>query len=91
MTIQELNTELTILLRSYIKLKKYIKTGKLYRSINFNCTERNGGTVEIKLRSEDYILNLENGNLLNNFFNLKKVSELIVEYEVSKIEKVFTS
>lgn len=86
MNTQELSTLLTSELKSYIKKKGYVSSGKLYKSIDFNVMEVNK-KLDIKLNSQDYILYLEDGNLLQNFFNQKKVLELIAKYEAEIIQR----
>lgn len=77
MTLQELNNELTKALKSYIKSTHY-KSGALYNSIKFNCTDKDG--LKIKFNSMEYIYELDNGNFVNNFFELDSTINIITEY-----------
>ncbi len=90
MTIQELNTQLTSLLKSYIKSKGYVSSGKLLSSIDFNSTEKANGGLDLKLNAQDYILYLEDGDLLNNFFDTRKVLDVIAQYEADRITRDVT-
>lgn len=79
MTIQQLNNNLTQLLKKEIRAKKHVKSGKLLSSISFNCTDDNGG-VRIKLETAEYILYLEDGKFWDNFVNSDDVAEEIATY-----------
>ena len=90
MTIQELNIQLTSLLKSYIKSKGYVSSGKLLRSIDFNVREKVNGGLDLKLNAQDYILYLEDGDLLNHFFATKKALDVIAQYEADRITRDIT-
>lgn len=90
MTIQELNNNLTSLLKSYIKSKGYVSSGKLVKSIDFNAVERTNGSLDLKLNAQDYILYLEKGELLNNFFDTQKALDVIAQYEADRITRDIT-
>lgn len=85
MTIQELNNKLTSLLKSYIRSEGYVSSGKLVSSIDFNCSEKPNGTLDVNLFAEDYILYLQDGELIQNFFDTNIVSDLIATYTIEKI------
>jgi len=87
MTLQELNTQLTSLLKSYIKSKGYVSSGKLVNSIQFTATDSN--ELDISFNAQNYILYLEKGKLMQNFFDSSDAIELITQYEISKIESKF--
>jgi len=78
MTIQELNSQLTQALKNYIKTSKHYKTGSLYNSINFLCTDVGG--LKIKFKTNDYITELENGDFVSSFFELNSTIDIITEY-----------
>ena len=84
MTIEKLNSSLTSLLKSYIKKMGYVDSGKLLNSIDFNCVDNKSG-FQVNLNAEDYILYLEKGELLNNFFELQSTIDLITQFQIDKI------
>lgn len=84
MTIQELNTKLTKELKSFIKNKGYVDSGKLLNSINFNCTFIDN-ELNIKFNAMDYIKYLDNGELLNKFLATQTAIEAIQEFYASNL------
>jgi hypothetical protein len=87
MTVAQLNSKLTSSLKKFIKNEKFVDSGDLYKSIKFNCTYTN--ELNIKLNSKEYIQYLDNGDLLNNFFNLESTKNLVAEFLVSQIDLEF--
>lgn len=85
MTIQELNTKLTKELKSFIKNKGYVDSGKLLNSINFNCTFIDN-ELKIKFNAMDYIKYLDNSELLNDFYELKIIKNLIQEFYTDNLD-----
>lgn len=87
MTITQLNNKLTSSLKKFIKTEKFVDSGDLYKSIKFNCTYTN--ELNISVKALEYIQYLDNGDLLNNFFNLESTKNLVAEFMVSQIELEF--
>ena len=85
MTTNELANRLTSELKAYLKQRGYIDSGKLFNSIKFTVTDN---PFDIKLDAEPYIVYLDNGKLLDNFFNQAKISELFAQYLVEKIDEL---
>lgn len=84
MTITQLNSKLTSSLKKYIKSKNFVDTGALYKSVRFKCTYTN--QLNIKLNSLEYIQYIDNGELVNDFFNLDSTKEIVGEFLVSQLE-----
>jgi hypothetical protein len=80
MTSIELKKELDSLLRVEIKSNNYIKTGELYKSVNFVVNNRN-----IKLQCKEYIKYLDEGTFLTRFFNSPRFLSLIGDYMSSQV------
>ena len=89
MTIKQLDKKLDILLRKYIKDRKHILTGALYKSVLFNCVLNSNGNIDIKFSSMYYIKFLEHGDFVNDFYNLSSVNEVIRDFIVSNAEASF--
>jgi hypothetical protein len=87
MTKAQLENRLKILLKNYIKDRKHIDTGKLYRSIKFKVNDDPQLGTDITLSSEYYISYLEDGEFVPDFFSLKSVIDSIARYEADKIIK----
>lgn len=84
MTIQELNSSLTKELKAYIKLKGYVDSGDLLKSIKFKCTFVDND-LNVKFMAMDYIQYINKGNLLKEFLETKRPIELIQEFYTSNI------
>lgn len=87
MTIRELNKALDKALRAYIKKRKHILTGALYRSVLFDCTFTEGN-LKLKFSSMYYIKFLEHGDFVNDFYNLNSTNEIIRDFMVSYVESL---
>ena len=85
MTGNELASRLTRALKRYITDKDYIDTGRLLASVDFTVTEN---PFDIQLDSEDYIIYLEQGRLLENFFNTTDVENILDDYFGSKLDEL---
>jgi hypothetical protein len=84
MTANDLANKLTSLLKSYIKQRGFVASGKLLSSINFTITPP--PNFDIKLEAEEYIQYLDKGKLLDDFFATQAVSDAIDEYLVTLID-----
>lgn len=78
--------ELNRLLKEYIKNRGYYSSGSLYNSINFNV-KMIKGEPDIKLTANDYILYLDNGTLLDDFFSTEPVKDAIGNWMVEELIK----
>lgn len=83
MATQELSNKLTSALKDYLKSRGYIDSGKLYNSIKFTVSDN---PFDIKLDAEPYIKYLDNGKLVDNFFNLESTTDILLEYFLSSVE-----
>jgi hypothetical protein len=79
MTITELNAKLTQNLKSYIKTQHHNETGHLYNSIKFKCTFDNN-QFQVKFDSYEYILYLEHGEFIQDFFKLDSTLKLLSDF-----------
>jgi hypothetical protein len=73
-------------LKSYIKQRGFVASGKLLSSINFTVNDKDMYNVDINLKSLEYIQYLDKGKLLNDFMELNEVTNLVEEYVSLKIE-----
>lgn len=84
------STELTNLLKDYIRSQDHIDTGALYNSIDF-LIQGSDDSFTINLTCNGYIIYLDEGTFLESFYNLDSVSQVIdnltEEYINEKIEK----
>lgn len=85
MTTTELSATLTKLLKRYIKSEGYYSSGKLYNSINFIVTDSASTGLHIELDSKEYINYIDDGKILDKFFELSTVKNEILEYGIDKI------
>ena len=76
MTLSELNNNLTLSLKSYIKERGYVESGKLLNSVKFKCTYQNDALV-IKLDVLEYFQYLDDGKLLSKFLARQKQLDVI--------------
>jgi hypothetical protein len=87
MTLAELNTKLDVALRAYIKKRKHILTGALYKSVMYNCTFENEA-LQLRFNSRYYVKFLEHGEFLNDFYNLDSTNEILTEFISGMIEEL---
>jgi len=86
MTTQVLSSKITIGLKKYLKSLGHIDSGDLYKSINTKVTLN--PNLIIKINGLEYIKYLDDGKLLENYFQLDSTIELITEFTVSQIELI---
>lgn len=86
MTIKQLNKKLDDLLIDYLKREGYVKTGSLLKSIEFKC-KFNQKTYELdfELEANEYIIYLNDGDLIQDFLNETTTLEVISEFIASQI------
>ena len=84
MNINELNNNLTVLLKEYIMNKGYYNTGALYSSIKFNCVFIDN-EFKINLLSKDYINFINDGKFIDSFYMLEKVQVIFSNFLANKI------
>lgn len=87
MTLQQLNTKLSANLRTYIRVLDHIDTGDLYKSIKFNCTYDT--QLNIKLKSMSYIVYLDEGEFIYDFFKLDSTKKLINQFLTYQLDLDF--
>lgn len=85
MTLSELNSSLTKDLKAYIKIRGYVDSGNLLKSVKFKCSFKDS-SLKIKLNAADYIVYLEDGELLNNFYELESTRDTVAEFVASNID-----
>lgn len=89
MTLQELNSKLTTSLKKYIKDRKHIRTGKLYNSVDFNCTDTD--TLYVHFSAMFYIQYLEHRQFVDNYFQTQEFNDIIADYTVNSLTRfIFT-
>lgn len=84
MTLADLNNQLTLGLKQFIKSEGYIETGKLANSIKFKSTFQNND-LKIKFNAMEYIQYLDDGNLVSNFLAKPSTIELIQQFYVDNL------
>lgn len=91
MKINELNRILTAKMQKLLKDRKHIETGKLSKSIKFNCTF-DGVKLKISLDALEYIQYLDDGKFVSDFISSKDVQDTISQFVVEDIaEAIQTS
>lgn len=86
MTIKQLNTSMTKLMKEFIKKEDKVSSGSLYESIKFNCTfNKKTFDIDIKFKSNEYILYLEDGKFIQDFLSESKTEQLIADFIASQI------
>jgi len=90
MTLGELNSKLNASLKKYIKDRKHIRTGKLYNSVSFQCSDTD--TLHIHFSAMFYIQYLENRQFVDNYFETQEFNDIVAEYTVESLTKfIFTT
>lgn len=82
MTIQEFTSKLNDDLRSYLKTRSHIDSGKLYNSINFKMSNSN----ELTLDAEEYIVYLDDGKFLPSYLNSDSFNNILNQYLLEKFK-----
>jgi hypothetical protein len=85
MTLQQLNSKLTIAMKGFIRQRKHIVTGHLLNSIKFRSTFIQE-ELKITFNSKDYIVYLEDGKFVSNFFNLNTTENIIEEFIQERVQ-----
>jgi hypothetical protein len=80
MTSSELNSQLTLALKNYIRFKGHNETGALYNSIKFKSKNQPIGGLEITLTANEYIQYLDKGDFVDNFFGLDSTLNIIGDF-----------
>ena len=83
MTIQDLSNRMTIALKEYISSSKHNKTGEMLNSIQVTAND----AFDFNINSVDYILYLDNGDFLPNFFQLDSTISIMEEYYTYDLQK----
>ena len=84
MTITELNRRLDDNLRKYITDRDHVITGSLRDSVMFDCEITQDG-FQMKFSSNFYIKFLEEGNFVDDFFQLQSTNDIITDFTISLI------
>lgn len=81
----------SVLLQNAIEAAPHIDTGALYRSIMFIITEYSGG-LDVQLLSEYYIIFLDHGTFLEEFYEsiefTELMKEMVTEYITTKLDEI---
>lgn len=73
-------------MKSYIKSTGHNKTGALSNSISFNVTY-NSGVLDMGLKAKEYILFLDDGKFIDDFFESSSVKSAISDFVVEEFLK----
>lgn len=84
MTLSELNNKLKNALKKYIRERDHIITGHLLNSIKFNSTYKDFD-LQISFKSKFYIVYLEDGEFIDDFFSLTSTRDILEEFIADKI------
>ena len=80
-----INQELNKLMVEYLKITGHYKTGSLARSIMFNARITDSGEIDLGFSAKEYILFLDDGKFVDNFFALPTTKALISNWIVENI------
>lgn len=80
-----INKELNNLMVEYLKKTGHYKTGSLARSITFNARITDSGEIDLGFRANEYILFLDDGKFVDNFFALPTTKSVISNWIVENI------
>lgn len=80
-----INQELNNLMKEYLKRTGHYKTGSLARSITFNARITDSGDIDLGFRANEYILFLDDGKFVDNFFALPTTKAVISNWIVENI------
>jgi hypothetical protein len=83
MTQVQLNNQLTIQLKAFLKQRNHISSGNLYKSIKITSDSN----LNFKLNAYEYIQFLDEGTFLTDFFALPKTVMTISDYLTGMIDK----
>ena len=84
-SVQQLNSELEIALKKYILERDHIRTGALYKSVRFNCSD--SGELLIRYSAKFYIQYLEHRQFVDDFFKLQSTTDILSNYIAYTIEQ----
>ena len=85
MNMRQLRRELQRLLRKYI-MDNHYDTGDLWRSIKFDIKFDKNSVPDIKLTANKYLVYLDKGDFIDNFFHLPRVKAVIGNMVTEDIE-----
>lgn len=85
MTQQQLNNSLTSQLKDFLRKRKHIESGDLYKSIKVSSD----ANLNFKLNAYEYIQYLDDGTFLSDFFALPKTVQTIQTFLTSSLDKEF--
>lgn len=86
MTISKLNKKLDKLLKDYLKENDYVDSGSLLKSIKFKCTfNQETFDFDVELDANEYILYLNEGELLQDFLDEEKTTKVIAEFIAAQV------
>jgi hypothetical protein len=83
--VNNINQQLNNLMSEYLKRTGHYKTGSLARSISFNARITNSGEVDLGFKANEYILYLDDGKFVDNFFALPTTKSAISNWIVENI------
>ena len=70
--------EMTSNLKKFLKDRGHYASGKLYKSIRVNIDQN----MQIKINAYEYLVYLEDGGFIKDFFNLPSTKQSIVDLGV---------
>jgi hypothetical protein len=89
MTISQLNIELERSLKKFIKDRKHIITGNLYRSVKFACVDN--GDLNVHFSSLFYIQYLEHREFINTYFKSQEFNDIVAKYSIGTLQDLIYS
>lgn len=89
MTIVDLNKELEQSLKKFIKVRKHIRTGALYNSVQFNCVDN--GDLNIHFSSKFYIQYLEHRQFVDLYFSTQEFNDIVAKYTLGTLQNLIYS
>jgi hypothetical protein len=87
MTVADLNNDLTQAFKRFIQISNHKKTGRLYNSIKFTCTNVDH-VLQIKFKAMEYVQYLEDGDFIDEFFDLNSTLTIIANFIASDMESI---
>lgn len=89
MSITDLNRELELSLKKFIRDRKHIRTGALYNSVQFSCNDTKD--LNIHFSSKFYIQYLEHRQFVDLYFQSKDFNDIVAKYTIGTLQNLIYS
>lgn len=86
-TKRSIEQEMTSSLKKFLKDRGHYASGKLYKSIKVKVDQN----IQIKINAYEYLVYLEDGDFIKDFFNLASTKQSIVDLGIIAANEALSS